>query len=293
MLDRIRIARHIKPLIGSIRITTLNVTAVERMMHDIAEGKVKAAATPHTRGGTGAASRTVGLLSGIFAFAVRRGLCSENPTKGVKRYKDVSRERFLTPKELAGLGETLADAEAKGMNASFVAIIRLLALTGARKNEIRCLRWSEVDLDGGRLNLADSKTGKRSIPLGAPAIAIFASLPRAGETWVFPDPKHPEEPIRGLDWAWVRLRTSAGLVDLRVHDLRHSFASAGLSTGQALPIIGKILGHAHQSSTARYAHLAEDPVRDAAERISSVVAGALTGSRADIVPFSPRVPRAG
>lgn len=292
-LDRIRIARHIKPLIGSTRITALTTGMVERMMQDIADGKVKAEATPHTRGGRGAASRTVGLLSGIFAFALRRGLCNESPTKGVKRYRDNSRERFLSPKELGILGDALAAAEASGAHPSVLAIIRLLALTGARKNEIRCLSWSEVDLEGGRLNLADSKTGKRAIPLGAPAIAILAGLERSGSDLVFPDPRYSKEPIRGLDWAWVQLRTRAGLPDLRIHDLRHSFASTGLSSGQAIPMIGKILGHAHQSSTARYAHLAEDPVREAVDRISSAVAGALTGAQAEVVSIPGRAPRAG
>lgn len=292
-LDRIRIARHIKPLIGSTRITALTTGMVERMMQDIADGKVKAEATPHTRGGKGAASRTVGLLSGIFAFALRRGLCAESPTKGVKRYRDNSRERFLSPRELGALGDALVAGEGAGMNLHHVAIVRLLALTGARKNEIRCLRWSEVDLEGGRLNLADSKTGKRAIPLGAPAVAVLAGLARSGDGLVFPDPRHPEEPVRGLDWAWVSLRNKAGLGDLRIHDLRHSFASTGLSTGQALPMIQKILGHAHHSSTARYAHLAEDPVRDAVDRISSVVAGALGGTSAEIVSLPDRAPRAG
>lgn len=287
VLDRIRIARHIKPLIGNEKITSLSVTIVERLMSDIAEGRVRSAATPHTRGGRGAASRTVGLLSGIFAFAVRRGLCADNPAKSVKRFKDNSRERFLSLNELAQLGDALAAEGEGGARGAYVSIIRLLALTGARKNEIRCLRWAEVDLDSGRLNLLDSKTGKRAMPLGAAAIEILAAVPREGDGFVFPDPKHPMEPVRGLDWAWVGIRTKAGLGDLRLHDLRHSFASTGLSTGQALPMIGKILGHAHQASTARYAHLADDPIRAAADRISGAVAGAMQGQRAtaEVVPF--------
>ncbi len=291
-LDRIRIARHIKPLIGTVRLTALTTGMVERMMHDIAEGKVRAEATPHTRGGPGAASRTVGLLSGIFAFAIRRGLCAESPSKGVKRYRDQSRERFLSPKELGQLGDALAASEASGANPSHLAIIRLLALTGARKNEIRCIRWAEVDLEGYRLNLADSKTGKRAVPLGAAAVEVFASLQRTGGGFVFPDPRFPDEPIRGLDWAWVQIRSRAGLSDLRIHDLRHSFASIGLASGHALPMIGKILGHAHQSSTARYAHLADDPVRDAVDRISSALAGAMTRREADVVDLAGRLPRA-
>lgn len=281
-LDRIRIKRHIKPLIGGKRITEVAHEDITRLMHDIASGRVRDEASPHTRGGQGAASRTVGLLSGIFKFAINRRLCADNPAKGVQRFKDKHRDRLLSPRELATLGDALTAALVQGANASHVAIVRLLALTGARKNEIARLRWSEVDLEGSRLQLADSKTGQKVVRLGAPALEILAALesPRSG--WVFPDPRAPELPIRNLDWAWVGFRKRAGLEDVRIHDLRHNYASVGVAGGSSLLLMGKLLGHAHIATTQRYAHLADDPVKAAAERISQSISAAMLGGEGEL-----------
>jgi len=274
-LDRIRIARHIKPRLGTMKVAEVDRGDIERLMQDVGSGKIRGEATPHTRGGKGAASRTVGLLSGIFTFAVARKLRSDNPAKGIKRFADGRRERFLSPKELAKLGEVLAQAEVRGARPGHIAILRLLALTGTRKNEIARLRWAEVDAEGGYLRLDDSKTGRKVVPLGAPALTILAETPRAGD-WVFPDPKHPNEPIRGLDWAWVGIRNEAGMPELRIHDLRHSFASVALAGGSGLHLIGKLLGHADTSSTQRYAHLADDPLKAAADRVAQTISVTMT-----------------
>src|SRR5690606_32221441 len=133
--------------------------------------------TPHTRGGRSAAARTVGLLGGIFNFAVDMGYVDASPVKGVKRYPDNRRDRFLSPAELARLGDVLTRLERDGRDPRHIAIIRLLALTGARKNEIARLRWSELDLDRGMLRLKDSKTGPKVIPLGAAALELIAAIP--------------------------------------------------------------------------------------------------------------------
>ena len=286
-LDRIRIKRHIKPLIGNRRITEIGVGDLTRLMSDIATGKVKDAATPHTRGGPGAASRTIGLLSGIFSFAVSRRLCSENPAKGVVRLKDRSRERFLSPKELGDLGDALTAAATDGANPGHIAILRLLALTGARKNEIARLRWSEFKADRDWLQLGDSKTGQKVIRLGAAALELLNTLtPTEGSPFVFPDPRDPSIPLRNLDWAWVGIRKRAGLEDVRVHDLRHSFASVGVGGGSSLLLMGKLLGHAHIATTHRYAHLADDPVKDAADRIAGSISAAMGGAKgADVKPL--------
>jgi integrase len=125
------------------------------------------------------------------------------------------------------------------------------------------------------------------IRLGHAAKEIFTTLPRSNAKWVFPDPAHANEPIRGLEWFWVMLRKQAGLADVRIHDLRHSFASAGLLGGQALPIIGKLLGHQHVQTTARYAHLADDPLRSAADSISATINEAMrntTTPKPDVDP---------
>ena len=281
-LDEIRIKRHVKPLLGARKVGAVSVADVERLMQDVASGKVKNDATPHTRGGRGAASRTVGLLSGIFKFAIERKLCAENPAKGVKRFKDGRRERFLSPKELGGLGDALTAAAAAGAQPGHVAIIRLLALTGARKNEIAQLKWSELRDGGTWLQLEDSKSGRKAIKLGAPAQVLLSELPRTESPWVFPDPRDASLPIRNLDWFWVGVRRRAGLDDVRIHDLRHSFASVGLAGGAGLPLIGKLLGHAHVATTSRYSHLADDPVQAAADRIAETISGAMKGTSSEV-----------
>ena len=146
--DRGRINRHIKPLIGTKRASEVTAADVERLMKDIAGGKTRADFKTERsrsrviiRGGKGAATRTVGLLGGIFSFAQRQGIRADNPCRGVKRYPDKANERFLSPAEIANLGAVLSKVELNGANSSAVNIIRLLALTGARRNEIAGLRW--------------------------------------------------------------------------------------------------------------------------------------------------------
>lgn len=276
-IDRIRIARHIKPRLGRMKVTDIGRADIERLMVDVGSGRIRGEATPHTRGGIHAASRTVGLLGGIFTFAVEREFVKTNPTRGVKRYKDNRRDRFLSPAELARLGDVLAELEKNGGDPRHINIIRLLALTGARKNEIARLKWSEIDRAMGMLRLEDSKTGAKVIRLGSAALKLIEGLLANGSIYVFPDRKDPKRPIANLDWAWVGVRKRAGMEDLRIHDLRHSFASAGLAGGEGLQLIGKLLGHSHVSTTSRYAHLADDPVRAAADRISESVAASLAG----------------
>jgi integrase len=283
-IDKIRIARHIKPLLGKLRVSKVERRDVDHFMRDVASGKTKVEATPHTRGGKAAASRSVGLLSGIFAFAVDRKLCKTNPAAGIKRFKDNRRERFLSAAEMGALGDALDALQLEGMDKSHVTIMRLLALTGARKSEISTLRWREYDNERGLLRLEDSKTGAKVMQLGAAALTLLAEVDHGKSDYVFPDPRDRNLPIRGLDWAWVRVRKRAGLPEVRIHDLRHSFASVGLAGGQALPLIGKLLGHAHVGTTARYAHLADDPVKAAADRISNAVdaaMGRVSGKPAD------------
>lgn len=281
-LDRIRIERHIKPSLGKRKITELSVGDVESFVRDIAAGKLKDA-TAHSRGGPGAAARTAGLLSGMFKFAVKRELCAKNPVSGATRPRDQKRDRFLSPKELGDLGETLTAAAGKGAHPYHVTIIRLLCLTGARKSEIAQLKWEEVDFERGRLNLADSKTGKKSIPLGAAAKALLVAVEQTKSSFVFPDPRDPKQAIRNLDWFWVGIRNAAGMTDVRIHDLRHSFASVGVAGGASLFLLGKILGHSDIATTQRYAHLADDPVRAAADRISESIEAAMGGHGAEVL----------
>lgn len=288
-LDRIRIERHIKPQIGRLKVNSVGRADVERLMRDVASGKVRGDATPHTRGGKGAAARTVGLLGAIFGFAVDRGLVTSNPVRGVKRFPDVKRERFLSATELGRLGDALAEELAGGGDWRHVAIIRLLALTGARKSEIVNLRKAEIDSPASLARLPDSKTGAKVLRLGAAAMEVIAGLPETEGPYLFSDPQDSSAPVANLDWAWVRIRKRAGLEDVRIHDLRHSFASAAVATGQGLPMIGKLLGHSRVETTARYAHLADDPVKAAADRVANTVAAAMRNQEAEIHPLREAV----
>lgn len=291
--DRGRITRHIKPLLGRKLVPDVSRGDVERFLKDVAAGKTKADLKTGTRGraivkgGRGAATRTVGLLGGIFTFAVSRGFRADNPVRGVKRFPDQKNERFLSSAELGALGQLLREMEEEGANASAIAIIRLLAFTGARKNEIVALEWSEVDFEHSCLRLNDSKTGQKVIPLGPPAIEVLSGIERIGPSrYVFPS-ANGNARFQGVEKVWRKLRARGDFGDLRLHDLRHSYASMGLATGDALPVIGKLLGHADPKTTSRYAHLGDDPLRAAAERISGAVAKAMHGDDAKdtVVPM--------
>lgn len=287
--DRGRVERHIKPLLGRKRVGEIERADIERFMRDVANGKTAADVKTGkfgraiVEGGKGTATRTVGLLGGIMSFAVARHLRKDNPVRGVKRYADKKGETFLSSAQLATIGEALSALEADGASPSAIAIIRLLALTGARKSEIASLRWSEVDFERSYLRLSDSKTGAKVVPIGAPALEIIASVPRIERNpFVFPAGAG-ESHFQGTDKVWRLVRVAAGLPNLRLHDLRHSFASVGLARGDALPVIGAILGHADVKTTSRYAHLADDPVRKSADAISQSIEAALSNRQAATV----------
>ena len=159
-----------------------------------------------------------------------------------------------------------------------MAALRLLIFTGARVNEILGLRWEHVDLQRGLLRIPDSKTGAKAIQLNAPALELLAGRheERGGSSWVIPG-HVPGEHLVNLGKIWRRIRERAELEDVRLHDLRHSFASMGAAAGLSLPLIGALLGHRQPSTTQRYAHLADDPVRSASELVGSRIAAALEG----------------
>jgi integrase len=281
--DKGRVQRHIVPLLGKTRATEVTQADVERMARAIVQGKTaidvrtKKRGRAIVRGGEGAARRVVGLLGSIFSFAVRQQIRADNPARGIRRGRDKKMERFLSPAEMVKLGDALRASEAEGLNPKALNIIRLLVFTGARKSEIAALKWSEVDLERGLLALSESKTGQKAIVLPAPAVAILSGLDRDEESpSVFPADE-VDGHFKGTQKIWEKVRKKAGLSDVRLHDLRHSFASAALASGAALPVIGKLLGHGSVQTTARYAHLADDPVRRAADRTASGIARALEG----------------
>ncbi len=279
--DKGRIERHIKPLLGRKRVIDLTPNDIRRFMSDIAKGKTTATVKTgkqglaRVTGGKGTATRTVGLLGGILSFAIAEGVRPDNPVRGVKRYPDKKEERFLSPAELADLGEVLNAVEQSEELA--VGAIRLLILTGCRKTEILSLKWGEVDFEFGCLRLEDSKTGQKTVMLGAPALQLLAIMSnQEGSDYVFPAMRGKGHYV-GLPKAWGRIREQAGLGDVRIHDLRHSFASVGASAGMGLQMVGKLLGHSDPKTTARYAHLADDPTRVAADRIAGTIAEAMEG----------------
>lgn len=317
--DRSRIASHIKPLLGSKSISAVTPGDVEAFMKAIANGKTATerkklapGKSSQVKGGKGAASRTVGLLGGIFSFAVRHKLRTDNPVRGVERFKDGRSERFLSAAELARLGEAIAKAEADGSNRKGLAVVRLLTTTGARKSEIEGLRWDEVDFERSVLRLRDSKTGAKVVAIGAPALSILSALneqakrdhaaavveaKKLGEpmpmrsSYVFPAGRGSAGHWVGTDKLWRTVRTSAKLPDVRLHDLRHTYASLAVGAaggGQSLAVIGKLLGHKDVRTTARYAHLAEEAQRVAADRIANAAAAQLAGQSGEVVDLKSK-----
>ena len=218
-------------------------------------------------------------ISKLYAWASEHGRLPEdhpNPARRIPRYKEHARERFLTGGEFAKLGHALRTAPIDPYAGT--AIFSLI-LTGARVNEILHARWSWLDTERGLLNLPDLKTGKKSIFLNAPALVILARLPRLeGTPFIFPGRKKGE-PLSRIGRPWATIKQAAGLDGLRLHDLRHSFASIGAGASMGLPVIGKLLGHSQPQTTARYAHLADDPARQAVETIGAEIEAAMSGRK--------------
>ncbi len=283
-IDVGRINAHIVPLIGRTRLAELNSAVVTRFRDAVARGdtaqetKTKPRGVRRVRGGEGAASRTLRLLSSILSFGVREGYLAANPALGVEKTPDRSMERFLSPEEMRRLGEALKTLETSGAPHAGMSIIRMLALSGARKGEIEKLKWTEVDLRTGFLRLAGSKTGAKLIPITGPVRAILEDRARLGlKGYVFAS-LGSETYFQGTPKLWLRARKLAELDDVRLHDLRHSAASFGLGGGLGLEVIGKLLGHADVKTTRRYAHLSEGHVRAAAETMADGIAELLSPS---------------
>jgi integrase len=174
------------------------------------------------------------------------------------------------------MGEVLKQAEADGTESKYaVAAFRLLLLTGCRLSEIQTLKWAYVNLDDNEINLPDSKTGAKTIYLGEAVRDLLENLPRVGGNPYVIVGKVEGHYLTDLQKPWRRIRKAAGIEEARIHDLRHTFASGGLLVGEGLPMIGKLLGHTQVQTTARYAHLADDPIKAAATRISGRLAAAL------------------
>ena len=206
-----------------------------------------------------------------------------NPCKSVRRYRvDPHKERFLMPEELARLGRTLDIAQAKRLASRHSsAAIRLLVLTGCRRNEIMGLAWDDLDFEAGEMRFSDSKTGARIVPMPPAAAELLAGLPRIpGNPWVVPGRKKGTHQTNIND-SWDRVRKHADLEGVRLHDLRHSFASRALALGESLSMIGELLGHRKIETTARYAHLARESIRASTAKVADSIGEDILTERAD------------
>jgi integrase len=248
------------------------------------------------------------LIRHMFTMAAKWGYTPKgwhNPAWDIEPYPEKKRERMLKSDEIKRLGDALQKAE-NGWTAEeatalplnkrperlvpepwqAIACYRLLLLTGARLGEIQTLRWDYIDFDRGVARLPDSKTGAKNLPLPAPALELLSELPRfKNNGFVLPGKKKDSHFI-GLNKPWLRVRKLAGMPDLRLHDLRHAYASLAVANNESLYVVGAVLGHRHASTTQRYAHLASDPVTQLADRNAARIAGLLNSMpSAEIVPL--------
>ena len=273
--DRINLRCHILPALGNLPVAGIAHADVARVYYGMR-------ATP------GAANRTLALLSHMMNVAEREGLRPKhsNPCSGLDKFRLRKRERYLTTEELARLGEALAAAERTGTELpGVIAAIRLLLLTGCRLSEILTLRWNEIDFKNACLRLPDSKTGAKVVHLNAPALEVLAGIVGSDDNPYVIAGAKPGTHLVNLRRPWLRLRARAGLEDVRLHDLRHNFASVAVGLGEGLPMIGKLLGHTQAQTTLRYAHLAADPVKGATERIGATIAGMMGNRVAKVTPI--------
>ncbi len=282
--------KHVLPAFASRPVPEVSAADVRRLHRSLAK-------TPYL------ANRVLAMLGAFFTYVSKEGVRAphDNPAHGVEFYPEKPRERFLTPQEFRRLGQALSRAEHQGLppapdhrrkpkdketakhrpksadtpipaNPFGVAAIRLLALTGCRENEILSLAWDMVDFERGYLRFADTKTGKSVRPLSKSAAAVLEALPRIeGNRFVLPGAK-PGEHLKEIKRLWCAVRHTATLDGVRLHDLRHSYASVPASSGESLLILRTLLGHKRVATTERYAHLADDPVKRAADRAASSIA---------------------
>ena len=310
--DQRNLQNHVVPLIGSLKASEVERPDIARMMRDIAAGKTakdektKFQGRRIVRGGEIVANRAHALLSKMFQLAEdwKFRPAGSNPCRGAKRFAEHKVERYLTADELSRLGHALnaakdgrlvidPDAKApekrkrggqkkvgpRSENPHALSAIELLLLTGCRLGEVLNLRWSDVDFERRFLLLQDSKTGAKTVYLSEVAIQVLRNIEqRQGSPHVFPG-KRPSEPLRSIRLPWEHLCKAARLDYLRLHDLRHSFASVGAASGLSLPMIGALLGHSQPNTTARYAHLAASPLHQAVDAIGEKIVGAMQPSR--------------
>ena len=228
----------------------------------------------HMRDKPNQANRVLENSSKMFSLAElwRLRRCGSNPCRFVRKCAMHKRERFQSESEFRRLGKILTEMEAeRSVPVHATPAIRLLMLTGCRKIEILALRWQHVDFEAGEIRLEDTKTGPRLVPLSPPVRLPLLDLPRVrGNPWVIPGFK-PGRHLSDLNHYRDRVRERADLEDVRIHDLRHSFASRAVALGENLSMIGQLLGHGQVRNTTRYTHLARDAVKASASRVAGSI----------------------
>ena len=276
---------HVRPQLGTMRVMDVRHSDVERLHSTIAKE------APYR------ANRTAAVLSKMMALAVKWEMRPDNPVRGIERKPEARRERYLTPAEITRLSAVLlAHPERASANA-----VRLLLLTGARRGEVLSATWDQFDLSVGVWvkPAASTKQGKlHRVPLSGAAVALLVEMRREADAQAvmlrpgarpspFLFPGMAGKPLQEIKRFWAAVTNAANLKDVRVHDLRHTFASILASAGLSLPIIGALLGHTQAATTSRYSHLMDDPLRAATERVGAIVAGVERPS-AEVVPLAPR-----
>lgn len=263
------IHRYLVPKFGTFRID-----AIERS--DVAHAHAKWAEHPRT------ANHALAVMSKIMSWAEEQQYrpAQSNPCLKLKKYREVKRQRYLSNSEIERLGQALVAAETEGQISVYAAAaIRLLVFTGARLTEILTLKWSYVDLNRRILLLPDSKTGEKTIPLNSPAIEVLGKIPRLdGNEHVIVGHRAGNSMV-DIFKPWSIVRALAKLDDVRIHDLRHTFASVAAANGASLPMIGRMLGHLEPRTTQRYAHLGDDPIAMLSEETANRISSSLSGSR--------------
>lgn len=258
---RLLLRVHILPALGKMSVRAVQRKHIAALHHAMRE---KPAVANHT----------LAALSRMFSLAETWGWRPEgsNPCRSIRAYRSKYRERFLNREEYRRIGQVLRDLESKGtIHRPAITAIRLLMLTGCRSGEIATLRWDDVDRASGYLRLRDSKTGPRQIPLTQEMLAVLDSVERLPNIpWVFNGVRAGTR-MGKLHRYWSRLRKKADMEDVRLHDLRHSFASRALHLGESLTMIGRLLGHSSISTTARYAHLVKDTEKASAARVAGSI----------------------
>ena len=268
---RLALRNHILPALGDRKLQQVSPEDIAALHHQLRD-------MPY------AANNAIWVLSRMFKLAESWEMVppGRNPCRHVSYFREKARERFLTPEEFRRLGAALRTFETEGaMMPSAIAAVRLLMLTGCRCGEVLSLKWDDVDRTTRVLRLRDAKTGPRMVPLTGPVLKVLDGIEREeGVPWVLRGAR-PGTRLASLSHHWQRIRTETGLGDVRIHDLRHSYASRALALGESLSVIGRLLGHTRVGTTAKYAHLVRDAEKAAAARTGDSIGAHIMPGRAE------------